>query len=95
MRVTERRRAEDALRHPDLRAWRGKVQMVFTSPPFPLQRAKKYGNLCGDAFADWLAGYAKPLAEFLTPDGYGVEVVSAEGRVGPHAYYKAPCPGHD
>lgn len=33
--------------------------------------------------------------EFMTPDGYGVEVVSAQGRVGPHAYYKAPCPGHD
>lgn len=33
--------------------------------------------------------------EFLTPDGFGVEVVSAEGRVGPHAYYKAPCPSHD
>jgi hypothetical protein len=33
--------------------------------------------------------------EFMTPDGYGVEVVSAQGRVGPHAYYKAPCPSHD
>ena len=33
--------------------------------------------------------------EFMTPDGCGVEVVSAVGRVGPHAYYKAPCPSHD
>lgn len=33
--------------------------------------------------------------EFMTPDGFSVEVVSAAGRVGPHAYYKAPCPSHD
>ena len=33
--------------------------------------------------------------EFMTPDGFSVEVVSAAGRVGPHAYYKVPCPSHD
>ena len=48
---------------------RGNVQLVFTSPPFPLHRPKKYGNRTGDDFARWLAGYARPLADMLTPDG--------------------------
>lgn len=61
--------AEDALASPALDPWRGRVQLVFTSPPFPLHRKKKYGNLNGDAYADWLAGFAIPLTKFLTPDG--------------------------
>jgi site-specific DNA-methyltransferase (cytosine-N4-specific) len=61
--------AADALAAPALRHWRGRVQLVFTSPPFPLCREKKYGNLRGDAYAAWLAGFAKPLADYLTPTG--------------------------
>jgi site-specific DNA-methyltransferase (cytosine-N4-specific) len=34
-----------ALAHAPLTKYRGKVQLVFTSPPFPLNRKKKYGNL--------------------------------------------------
>src|SRR5207237_8842587 len=45
------------------------VQVVFTSPPFPLQRQKKYGNLTGDAYAEWLANFAIPLTKTLTPNG--------------------------
>jgi site-specific DNA-methyltransferase (cytosine-N4-specific) len=52
-----------------LRRWRGKVQLVFTSPPFPLCRKKRYGNLRGDEYTRWLAGFAKPLAEYLAPNG--------------------------
>jgi site-specific DNA-methyltransferase (cytosine-N4-specific) len=48
---------------------RGRVQLVFTSPPFPLLRKKKYGNLSGDAYAQWLASLAKPLAGLLAPRG--------------------------
>lgn len=60
---------EDALRHPKLASWKGKVQLIFTSPPFPLQREKKYGNLTGQSYADWLAAYAPLWAEYLTADG--------------------------
>lgn len=35
------------------------------------------------------------VTEFLTPDGFGVEAVSAEGRVGPHAYYRGDCASHE
>jgi site-specific DNA-methyltransferase (cytosine-N4-specific) len=48
---------------------RGKVQLVFTSPPFPLNRKKKYGNLEGMQFKRWLKGYARVLRDLLTPDG--------------------------
>lgn len=61
--------AEVALGSAALAPWRGTVQLVFTSPPFPLQRKKKYGNASADAFPAWLAGFAKTLTDFLTPDG--------------------------
>src|SRR6266446_5506913 len=62
-------RAEEALTRPPLISWRGRVQMLFTSPPFPLQREKKYGNLQGEAFTDWLAGFAPLFTDYLTPSG--------------------------
>ena len=62
-------KAEEALARPPLTKQRGQVQMLFTSPPFPLLREKKYGNLQGEAFAGWLAGFAKLFTEYLTPDG--------------------------
>jgi site-specific DNA-methyltransferase (cytosine-N4-specific) len=61
--------AEDVLPSPALDPWRGRVQLVFTSPPFPLQRQKKYGNRTGNEYAEWLAGYARHLTELLTPNG--------------------------
>src|SRR5450759_4111812 len=33
-------------------AVRGDIQMIFTSPPFPLNRKKKYGNRVGDEYLD-------------------------------------------
>ena len=45
------------------------MQLVFTSPPFPLARKKRSGNLVGDDYSRWLAEFAKPLRDFLTPDG--------------------------
>lgn len=48
---------------------RGQVQLLFTSPPFPLNRKKRYGNRLGDDYLDWLTGLAPRLVELLTPDG--------------------------
>jgi DNA modification methylase len=62
-------KAEEVLAGTALDEYRGRVQMVFTSPPFPLVRKKKYGNLSGEAYATWLAGLAEPLSRLLTPDG--------------------------
>lgn len=48
---------------------KGHVQLVFTSPPFPLNRKKKYGNRDGEDFKKWLAAYAVLLRNVLSPDG--------------------------
>ncbi|HEV3146927.1 MAG TPA: site-specific DNA-methyltransferase [Gemmataceae bacterium] len=61
--------AESALATARLQRWRGRVQLLFTSPPFPLQREKRYGNLQGDSFAAWLAGFANTFSEYLTANG--------------------------
>ena len=51
------------------RAVRNDVQMVFTSPPFPLNRKKKYGNRTGEEYLEWLGELAAPLGDLLTEDG--------------------------
>jgi DNA methylase len=50
-------------------ALRGEAQMVFTSPPFPLNRKKKYGNLRGEEYLEWLGALAEPLGNLLAEDG--------------------------
>jgi DNA modification methylase len=49
--------------------YKGRVQLVFTSPPFPLNRKKRYGNKVGDDYVSWLASLAPRLKELLSPDG--------------------------
>lgn len=48
---------------------RGKVQLVFTSPPFPLNTKKKYGNMQGEAYIEWFAQFAPKLRDMVTDDG--------------------------
>ena len=45
------------------------IQLIFTSPPFPLNRAKNYGNLKGDEYKQWLCDIGKTLIPLLTKDG--------------------------
>jgi DNA modification methylase len=47
----------------------GKVHLILTSPPFPLNRKKKYGNLQGQDYVDWLSELAEPLRKLLRPKG--------------------------
>lgn len=51
------------------RRLRGKVQLIFTSPPYPLNRKKKYGNLKGADYVTWLSELAPRLSALLKPDG--------------------------
>lgn len=60
---------ERLLGAPGLRRMRGSVQLLLTSPPFPLNRRKAYGNLTGDSYLNWLCSYAKPFADLLADDG--------------------------
>ena len=45
------------------------VNLIFTSPPFPLKKKKAYGNLNGDAYIEWLASFADIFNELLAEDG--------------------------
>jgi len=53
----------------DLADYKGKVSLILTSPPFPLNRKKRYGNLTGDEYRTWLATFASTFRSFLRPRG--------------------------
>src|SRR5262249_14579246 len=59
-------RAEDVLTSE---TYSGCVDLMFTSPPFPLNRKKKYGNLQGRGYVEWLAGLAPMFRRLLKPSG--------------------------
>ncbi len=61
--------AETILSSKKAAKYKGKVQLVFTSPPFPLNRKKKYGNLQGEPYITWLEEMSLLLRDFLTEDG--------------------------
>jgi site-specific DNA-methyltransferase (cytosine-N4-specific) len=46
-----------------------KAQLILTSPPFPLNNKKKYGNLTGDEYFSWFCGLAELFSNVLTPNG--------------------------
>ena len=48
---------------------RGKVQLVLTSPPFPLNNKKSYGHLQGDQYLEWISSMAPIWSELLTDTG--------------------------
>ena len=45
------------------------VDLIFTSPPFPLNRKKRYGNKQGEAYVDWLTTFALLFRNVLKPKG--------------------------
>lgn len=48
---------------------KGKVQLILTSPPFPLASPKSYGNPVGKEYLDWITGLAQPLRSLLKSTG--------------------------
>jgi len=60
---------EDAIDGKFLSRYRSKVDLIFTSPPFPLTKKKRYGNLQGQAYIDWLSDLAEGLKVLLKPKG--------------------------
>jgi len=47
----------------------GRVNLILTSPPFPLNKKKKYGNLSGQQYRAWFASLAPIFSRLLAPDG--------------------------
>jgi DNA modification methylase len=62
-------KVEDALASPLAAKYAGKVDLIFTSPPFPLNRKKKYGNLQGEAYVNWLKDLAPKFKKLLKRRG--------------------------
>lgn len=60
---------ESALELDPLLGCKGKVDLVFTSPPYPIKTKKKYGNRTGDDYLEWFMGLAHPIADLLAPSG--------------------------
>ena len=62
-------KVEDALSSKKFEKYKGAVSLIFTSPPFPLNRKKKYGNLQGDEYIAWLSELAIKFKDYLKDDG--------------------------
>lgn len=61
--------AEDIINSPQFLELHDKVDLIFTSPPFPLNRKKKYGNIQGEAYITWLANFGSLFNNILKPNG--------------------------
>jgi len=61
--------SDEILQSGALERFEGRVNLVFTSPPFPLNRKKRYGNKTGEEYIEWLSSYGPLLKKMLTPDG--------------------------
>jgi site-specific DNA-methyltransferase (cytosine-N4-specific) len=46
-----------------------KAQLILTSPPFPLNNKKQYGNLSGEEYLKWLSVLAPLFSSLLTENG--------------------------
>jgi site-specific DNA-methyltransferase (cytosine-N4-specific) len=62
-------KAEEFFESSQAKRYIRKVQLIFTSPPFPLNTKKAYGNLRGDEYTAWLAKFALLFKQMLTATG--------------------------
>ncbi|MFN0279207.1 MAG: DNA-methyltransferase [Pyrinomonadaceae bacterium] len=60
---------EEALKNKTFMQYKGEVQLIFTSPPFPLNTKKKYGNKNGPDYVKWLTSITTALKDYLTDNG--------------------------
>ncbi len=63
--------------------YKNKFQLIITSPPFPLNAKKRYGNLNGKDYLEWFVSLASIFNDLLTDDGsLVIEIGNAweEGR---------------
>lgn len=49
--------------------YRNHVDLILTSPPFPLNTKKRYGNEQGEEYVKWLAAFAPTFRDMLSPTG--------------------------
>ncbi len=61
--------AAQALQTRWFKSLRHQCNLIFTSPPFPLNRRKAYGNLNGKDYVQWLSSFARMFRELLSSNG--------------------------
>ena len=81
---------EYAIEHYIAPNYKGKIQLVLTSPPFPLKRAKKYGNKTGQDYLDWLCGIGNTILPLLTENGSIVIEIGNAWNPGEPTYSTLP-----
>lgn len=62
-------KSDEILTDGSLTRFEGKVNLIFTSPPFPLNRKKRYGNETGDAYIKWLCEFGPLFKKMLALNG--------------------------
>lgn len=62
-------KVEDILKDRHLKKRAGKVQLILTSPPFPLNKKKAYGNKSGANYLEWFESLAPIFSQLLRDDG--------------------------
>ena len=60
---------EDFFRLNKFKKYQGEIDLILTSPPYPLIRKKKYGNLNGDEYLEWFEHLASGFSDLLSPEG--------------------------
>lgn len=61
--------AIELLKNKSLQHLKGTVSLIITSPPFPLNNKKKYGNEKGEEYQKWFTELAPIFSDLLTEDG--------------------------
>jgi len=62
-------RVEDLVASSNGPSMSGQVDLILTSPPFPLRAKKAYGNLQGEEYVDWLSDAMASVVNLLAPKG--------------------------
>ena len=60
---------KEITKKPFLKKYKGKIDLIITSPPFDLISPKSYGNLNGIEYIKWISSFAIPLSDLLSATG--------------------------
>lgn len=60
---------EGFLQSSEAEKYKGKVDLILTSPPFPLRAKKAYGNLEGEEYLLWLSDVMTRASDLLSDEG--------------------------
>ncbi len=62
-------RIEDFVASSTAKRLKGKVNLILTSPPFPLAAPKAYGNKIGEDYRSWIVEVCRSLRPLLAENG--------------------------